>query len=125
VPFQNLTKFSHQKQGTKLNLTMSGSEEHLDLESKIDAITRYQKPYNKKILTMMACANPKKKSSPDYVKNKRGIGRLSRFSDDKWVISHNGYTRGQCWNMLNHAWIGYKRALFFIPPILILYFTYD
>ncbi|MGH9976927.1 MAG: hypothetical protein ACRD8Z_13990 [Nitrososphaeraceae archaeon] len=55
--------------------------------------------------------NPKKKTSPDYVKSKRGIGHISRFSDDKWVISPNGYLRGQCWNMLNHAWIGYKRAL--------------
>ena len=112
MPFQNSQSLINRNRAPKLNLTMSGSEEHLDLESKIDAITRYQKPYTKKILTTMACANPKKKSSPDYVKNKRGIGRLSRFSDNKWVISHNGYARGQCWNMLSHAWIGYKARYF-------------
>ena len=40
-----------------MNHSISGSEEHLDLERKIDAITKYQKPYTK-ILTVMARANP-------------------------------------------------------------------
>lgn len=55
--------------------------------------------------------NPKKKTSLDYVKSKRGMGHLSRSSDDKWIPTNSGYTRGQCWNFLNHAWIGFKRAL--------------
>jgi hypothetical protein len=53
---------------------------------------------------------PKKKSSPDYKFQSRKL-KLSRFSDDKWVILPSGYTRSQWWNRLNHAWIGYKRAL--------------
>jgi hypothetical protein len=38
------------------------------------------------------------------------MGHISRFSDDKWIPTNSGYTRGQCWNMLNHAWIGFKRS---------------
>jgi integrase len=58
MPFQNLTRYKQQKQGIQLNCPLSASEEDLDLERKIDAITRYQKPYTKKILTTMARTNP-------------------------------------------------------------------
>jgi hypothetical protein len=35
---------------------------------------------------------------------------LSQFSGDKWIPCPSGYTRGQGWNCLHRAWIGYKRA---------------
>ena len=35
---------------------------------------------------------------------------LSQFSGDKWIPCRSGYTRGQGWNCLYRAWIGYKRA---------------
>ncbi|MGH9976925.1 MAG: hypothetical protein ACRD8Z_13980 [Nitrososphaeraceae archaeon] len=59
MPFRNLTKkYRRQKESTELNYTLSASVEHLDLERKINAITRYQKVYTKKILATMAHANP-------------------------------------------------------------------
>jgi len=60
VPFQNLTKYRQEEQAKELSRAspVGNSNEDLDLERKIDAITRYQKPYNKKILIMMARANP-------------------------------------------------------------------
>jgi integrase len=62
MPFQNHTKYRQQMQnkGTELHYASSVpiSEENLDLERKIDTITTYQKPYTKKILIVMARANP-------------------------------------------------------------------
>lgn len=62
MPFQNLTKYRQQiiNNGTELRYTssISISEEDLDLERKIDAITRYQKSYTKKIFVAMARVNP-------------------------------------------------------------------
>jgi predicted ATPase len=58
MPFQSLTKYRQegQNEGTELSCasSVSVSEEDLDLERKIDAITRYHKPYTKKILLTMA-----------------------------------------------------------------------
>jgi len=60
VPFQNLTKYRQEEQANELSCAspVRNSNEDLDLERKIDAITKYQKPYTKKILAMMARANP-------------------------------------------------------------------
>lgn len=64
MPFHNLTKYKQEKQnhGSKLSCVpsacMSLSEEDSELERKIDIITRYQKPYTKKILLTMALSNP-------------------------------------------------------------------
>jgi integrase len=58
MPFQNLGKYQQQKQSNELHCSISVSKEDLDLERKIDAITKYQKPYTKKILTTMALVNP-------------------------------------------------------------------
>lgn len=59
MPFQNLTKYRQEEQANELSCTSPGrNSNNLDLERKIDAITKYQKPYTKKILTMMARANP-------------------------------------------------------------------
>lgn len=62
MPFQNLTKYRQEEQANELSCASpvrnSNEDLDLDLERKIDAITKYQKPYTKKILTMMACANP-------------------------------------------------------------------
>ena len=35
-----------------------------------------------------------------------------------WVLSANGFLRGQCWNFLNHAWIGFKRANLQSPKVI-------
>jgi hypothetical protein len=53
--------------------------------------------------------NHRKKTSSEYEKKFRNVV-LSQFSADKWIPCSSGYTRGQGWNCLHHAWIGYKRA---------------
>ena len=53
--------------------------------------------------------NRRKKTSPDYIRKFRKLV-LSRHSGDKWIPCPSGYTRGQGWNYLFHAWIGFKRA---------------
>ena len=58
MPFQNLTTYRQQKEDSRLNFAISVSEEHLDLEGKINNVAKYQKPYTKKILIGMARANP-------------------------------------------------------------------
>lgn len=54
--------------------------------------------------------NPRKKTSDQYEKKFRNVV-LSRFSADKWIPCPSGYTRGQGWNCLFRAWLGYKIAL--------------
>ncbi|MGH9952752.1 MAG: tyrosine-type recombinase/integrase [Nitrososphaeraceae archaeon] len=58
MPFQNHTKCRQWNQGTELHYASITSEADLDLERKIDAIIRYQKPYTKKIFSVMARTNP-------------------------------------------------------------------
>jgi integrase len=58
MPFQNPTNYRQRNQAAELSCASSISEADLDLERKIVAITRYQKPYTKRILTVMARANP-------------------------------------------------------------------
>jgi hypothetical protein len=58
MPFQNHAKYRRQNPDIKLRYVPSISEAELDLERKIDAITRYQKPYPKRILAAMARENP-------------------------------------------------------------------
>jgi protoheme ferro-lyase len=57
MPFQNLGKYRNQKQGNEVCCALSASNNDLDLERKIEAITRYQKPYTKNIFIVMARAN--------------------------------------------------------------------
>jgi hypothetical protein len=54
-------------------------------------------------------ANPHKKTSPQYEKKSRKM-ILNHFEHDNWRPCPSGYPRGECWNMLFKAWIGYKRA---------------
>jgi integrase len=60
MPFQELSKYRHKNECNELHCesSVSTSEQNLDLERKIDIITRYQKSYIKKIFTLMARANP-------------------------------------------------------------------
>ena len=57
MPFQNLGKFRQQREGNELHYALSMLEEDLDLEREFVAITRYQKPYTKKILTTTQRSN--------------------------------------------------------------------
>jgi hypothetical protein len=51
--------------------------------------------------------NPRKKTSDQYEKKFKNV-QLSQFSADKWIPCPSGYTRGQGWNCLFRAWLGYK-----------------
>lgn len=51
--------------------------------------------------------NHRKKTSYDYEKKFRDVV-LSQFSADSWIPCPSGYTRGQGWNCLFRAWLGYK-----------------
>jgi hypothetical protein len=53
--------------------------------------------------------NPRKKTSDQYEKKFRNV-QLSQFGADKWIPCPSGYTRGQGWNCLFRAWVGYKIA---------------
>jgi hypothetical protein len=53
--------------------------------------------------------NHRKKTSIDFEKKFKHI-KLSRFSADQWIPCKSGFTRGQGWNCLFCAWIGFKRA---------------
>jgi hypothetical protein len=53
--------------------------------------------------------NHRKKTSIDYEKKFRNAV-LSQFSADNWIPCPSGYTRGQGWNCLFRAWLGYKIA---------------
>ena len=53
--------------------------------------------------------NHRKKTSDQYEKKFRNV-QLSQFSADKWIPCPSGYTRGQGWNCLFRAWLGYKIA---------------
>ena len=53
--------------------------------------------------------NYRKKSSDQYLKKFRNV-QLSQFRADKWIPCPSGYTRGQGWNCLFRAWLGYKIA---------------
>ena len=62
MPFQNRSKYRQEMQNKGIELYyilfVSIFEENLDLERNIDIITTYQKSYTKKILIVMARANP-------------------------------------------------------------------
>src|ERR687897_3539337 len=51
--------------------------------------------------------NPRKKSSDQYLKKFRNV-QLSQFRADKWIPCPSGYTKGQGWNCLFRAWLGYR-----------------
>lgn len=51
--------------------------------------------------------NYRKKSSDQYVKKFRNV-QLSQFSADHWIPCPSGYSRGQGWNCLFRAWLGYR-----------------
>jgi hypothetical protein len=53
--------------------------------------------------------NHRKKTSDQYEKKFKNV-QLSRFSADKWIPCPSGYARGQGWNCLFRAWLGYKIA---------------
>ena len=51
--------------------------------------------------------NHRKKTSDLYKKKFRNV-RLGQFRADKLIPCPSGYTRGQGWNCLFHAWLGYR-----------------
>lgn len=53
--------------------------------------------------------NHRKKTSDQYEKKFRNV-RFSQFRADDWIPCNSGYTRGQGWNCLFRAWLGYKIA---------------
>ena len=53
--------------------------------------------------------NHRKKSSDQYEKKFKNVV-LSQFSADKWIPCPSGYKKGQGWNCLFRAWLGYKIA---------------
>jgi hypothetical protein len=53
--------------------------------------------------------NHRKKTSDQYEKKFRNAA-LSQFSADEWIPCPSGCTRGQGWNCLFRAWLGYKIA---------------
>jgi|GEM_PF-659749 len=53
--------------------------------------------------------NHRKKTSDQYLKRFKNV-QLSQFRADKWIPCSSGYTRGQGWNCLFRAWLGYKIA---------------
>jgi hypothetical protein len=53
--------------------------------------------------------NHRKKTSDQYEKKFKNV-QLSQFRADKWIPCPSGYTRGQGWNCLFRAWLGYKIA---------------
>ena len=57
----------------------------------------------------LARQNHRKKTSDQYEKKFKNV-RLSQFSADSWIPCPSGYNRGQGWNCLFRAWLGYKIA---------------
>jgi len=53
--------------------------------------------------------NHRKKTSDQYEKKFKKVA-LSQFGADKWTPCNSGYTRGEGWNCLFRAWLGYKIA---------------
>ena len=53
--------------------------------------------------------NHRKKTSDQYEKKFKKVA-LSQFGADKWIPCNSGYMRGEGWNCLFHAWLGYKIA---------------
>jgi len=51
--------------------------------------------------------NRRKKTSDQYEKKFKNV-QLSQFSADKWIPCPSRYTRGQGWNCLFRAWLGYR-----------------
>jgi hypothetical protein len=55
----------------------------------------------------LARQNRRKKTSHQYEKKFKNV-QLSQFSADTWVPCPSGYAKGQGWNCLFRAWLGYK-----------------
>ena len=53
--------------------------------------------------------NHRKKTSDQYEKKFKKVA-LSQFGADKWIPCNSGYMRGEGWNCLFRAWLGYKIA---------------
>ena len=51
--------------------------------------------------------NNRKKTSDQYEKKFRNV-QLGQFRADEWIPCPSGYTRGQGWNCLFHACLGYR-----------------
>ena len=51
--------------------------------------------------------NHRKKTSDQYEKKFKNV-QLSQYGADSWIPCPSGYTRGQGWNCLFRAWLGYR-----------------
>src|SRR5918996_673372 len=86
----------------KLNKNMSTAK----ASSKV-RLVKSENKWGRSNRRHFARQNYRKESSDNYEKKFKNV-QLSRFSADKWIPCPSGYTRGQGWNCLFRAWLGYK-----------------
>ena len=55
----------------------------------------------------MRAKTTEKRRQINMRRNSRNV-QLGQFSADKWIPCRSGYTKGQGWNCLFRAWLGYK-----------------
>lgn len=84
---------------------MSGAK----ARSKVRLVIRSENKWGRSSRRHFARQNARKKTSDQYEKKFKNV-QLSQFSADKWIPCNSGYTRGQGWNCLFRAWLGYKIA---------------
>jgi hypothetical protein len=71
------------------------------------SVVRYENKWGRSNRRHFARQNSRKKTSDQYEKKFKNV-QLSQFSADKWIPCPSGFTRGQGWNCLFRAWLGYK-----------------
>ncbi|MGH9953147.1 MAG: hypothetical protein ACRD5J_16135 [Nitrososphaeraceae archaeon] len=77
-------------------------------QSKV-RLVRSENKWGRSSRRHFARQNPRKKTSDQYKKKFKNV-RLSQFRADSWIPCPSGYNRGQGWNCLFRAWLGYKIA---------------
>lgn len=75
-------------------------------QSKV-RLVRSENKWGRSSRRHFARQNPRKKTSDQYEKKFKNA-QLSQYSADSWIPCPSGYTRGQGWNCLFRAWLGYK-----------------
>ncbi|MGH9926580.1 MAG: hypothetical protein ACRD5B_14510 [Nitrososphaeraceae archaeon] len=75
-------------------------------QSKV-RLVRSENKWGRSSRRHFARQNPRKKTSDQYEKKFKNV-RLSQFRADSWIPCPSGYNRGQGWNCLFRAWLGYK-----------------
>lgn len=75
-------------------------------QSKV-RLVRSENKWGRSSRRHFARQNPRKKTSDQYEKKFKNA-QLSQYSADSWIPCPSGYNRGQGWNCLFRAWLGYK-----------------